>query len=206
MKSQFGMFLAPAIAGSTNRESVAPRGKMSAKQRPENEITPFGIHGDIHANHSLLSGGHMRERLYQTSVARCLGNWNLQRLSIALALGLWMCSTIALAQLSGKGGIAGTVTDQTGAVIPNATVTAMNGETSISATTKTNGGGDYHFTTLDPGIYSVTVTGAGFEKLVQENIHVNATESRAYNPVLTVGRAEVEIRVSAAPPALLIRM
>ncbi len=108
----------------------------------------------------------------------------------------------ARAQLAGKGAITGTVQDKTGAVIANATVTATDTANGISTVTKSSGAGDYNFSNLDPGIYTVTTIAPGFEKLTQENIHVNAMESQAYNPVLQVGAADVQITVSAAPPQL----
>jgi hypothetical protein len=108
----------------------------------------------------------------------------------------------ALAQLSGKGGITGSVADSTGAVIPGATVTATNTATGIITTTTTTGSGNFNFSNLDPGIYTVSTAAKGFEKLVQQNIHVNAMEMQTYNPVLTVGGSSVEITVSAAPPQL----
>jgi hypothetical protein len=108
----------------------------------------------------------------------------------------------AMAQLSGKGAVTGTAMDKTGAVIPGATVAATNSATGITTTTTTTGAGDYNFSNLDPGIYTITTSAKGFEKLAQENIHVNAMESQAYDPILTVGGADVEITVSAAPPQL----
>jgi hypothetical protein len=108
----------------------------------------------------------------------------------------------AQAQLSGKGAVTGTVADKTGAVIPGAVVAATNNATGITTTTTTTGAGDYVFSNLDPGIYTLATSAKGFEKLVQENIHVNAMESQTYNPVLTVGRSSVEITVTAAPPQL----
>jgi hypothetical protein len=82
------------------------------------------------------------------------------------------------------------------------TVAATNDATGITTTTTTTGAGDFNFSNLDPGIYTVTTTAKGFEKLSQKNIHVNAMESQAYNPVLTVGGADEEITVTAAPPQL----
>ncbi len=106
------------------------------------------------------------------------------------------------AQLAGKGAITGTVQDKTGAVISNATVTATSNATGISTVTKSTGAGDYNFSDLDPGVYSVTTLATGFEKLTQQNIHVNALETQTYNPALQVGAADVQITVSAAPPQL----
>jgi len=108
----------------------------------------------------------------------------------------------ALAQLSGKGQISGTVVDKTGAVISGATVAATNTATGITTTTSTTSAGDFNFPNLDPGIYTVTTSAAGFEKLAQEGIHVNAMETQTYNPVLTVGGSSVEITVTTALPQL----
>jgi hypothetical protein len=108
----------------------------------------------------------------------------------------------AMAQLAGKGAITGTITDKTGAVIPGAAITAKNTATGIATVSKSTGAGDYNFSTLDPGVYTLTISAAGFEKLTQENIHVNALETLTYNPVLQVGSADVQITVTAAPPQL----
>jgi hypothetical protein len=108
----------------------------------------------------------------------------------------------AAAQLSGKGAITGTVMDKTGAVIAGATITATNTANGVATVTKSTGAGDYNFANLDPGIYTVTTTAQGFEKLTQQNIHVNALESQTYNPVLQVGAADVQITVTAEPPQL----
>ena len=113
-----------------------------------------------------------------------------------------MASVGAMAQLSGKGAISGTVTDKTGAVIPDATVVATNVATGIAATVKSSGAGDYTFTALDPGNYTVTTTAKGFEKLVQANIHVDAMDFMNYDPALTVGAADMEITVTDTPPQL----
>ena len=134
----------------------------------------------------------LRYRFVNSSV--CV--W-LALLVIAIAMPL-----VGMAQLSGKGAITGTVTEKTGAVIPGAVVTATNSATGITTTTTTTGAGDFNFSDLDPGVYTVTTTANGFEKLAQENIHVNAMESQTYDPVLTVGGADIVITVTAATPQL----
>jgi len=113
-----------------------------------------------------------------------------------------MAPFCAQAQLSGKAAVTGTVTDSTGAVIPGASVAATNEATGITTTTTTTGAGDYNFSNLDPGIYTVTVSAKGFEKLIQKGIHANAMESQTYNPVLTVGGSSIEITVTSALPQL----
>jgi hypothetical protein len=126
----------------------------------------------------------------------------LSRKWLALLAIVIMTPLMGLAQLSGKGAITGTVTDKTGAVIPDALVTATNGATGITTNTTTTSAGAYNFANLDPGIYTVTISAKGFEKLVQQNVHVNALESQTYNPTLSVGNAEAQITVTAEPPQL----
>ena len=137
------------------------------------------------------------------SAGKSSGLLRITAWSFITMLALVLMSPLgARAQLAGKGAITGTVQDKTGAVIANATVTATDTANGISTVTKSSGAGDYNFSNLDPGIYTVTTIAPGFEKLTQENIHVNALESQAYNPVLQVGAADVQITVSAAPPQL----
>jgi hypothetical protein len=108
----------------------------------------------------------------------------------------------AMAQLSGKGSITGMVADKTGAVITDASIAATNNATGVTTKTTTTGSGNFNFPNLDPGIYTVTTSAAGFQTQVQKNVYVNAMETQAYNPVLTVGGSSVEITVTDTPPQL----
>ena len=63
--------------------------------------------------------------------------------------------------------ILGLVTDATGAVIPNSTVTARRVETGDVRTTKSNETGNYIFPILDVGEYEVSCTAAGFKTEVR---------------------------------------
>jgi len=140
----------------------------------------------------------------ETTQRMSSGFWNF---------ALWSCMAVfiaalvlmpltASAQLSGKGAITGTVMDKTGAVVPNATVTAIDNTNGVSTVTKSTGAGDFNFANLDPGVYTVTTSATGFETLKQNNITVNALESQLYNPVLQVGAQSQQIIVTAAPPQL----
>lgn len=131
-------------------------------------------------------------------------NWSRAvALCCSVTMLLMLLTTSAVAQLAGKGQITGVVADKTGAVIPNADVTAENTATTIKATAKTNNAGSYTFSALDAGIYTLTIKAKGFQTLQQENIHVNAMESVAYNPSLNVASASTEeITVTAEPPQL----
>jgi hypothetical protein len=109
---------------------------------------------------------------------------------------------VARAQMAGTGAIAGTVQDPSGAVVANATVTAIDVDTNVPTTRTTTKAGDYNITPLTPGNYMVTVTAAGFEGYKQENITVDALATVSLNVKLTVGQASETVTVTSAPPVL----
>jgi hypothetical protein len=76
----------------------------------------------------------------------------------------------ALAQTSGSGTIAGTLTDPSGAVVPGAAVTIRETDTGIERKTATNEAGIYNATFLKPGHYEVSVTKSGFAKVVRTDL------------------------------------
>ncbi len=106
------------------------------------------------------------------------------------------------AQLAGKGAVSGTVLDATGAAVPGATLVFTNNATGIATKVTSTSAGVYEVSTLDPGVYTITVTAAGFEKQTQQNVQVNALETAAYSPKLTVGATDVSVTVTTAPPQL----
>src|SRR5262245_63271628 len=68
-----------------------------------------------------------------------------------------------LAQSANTAALTGTVTDPTGAVVANVTVTATNQATNQARTTATGGDGVYRFSLLEPGAYRVRFSVAGFK-------------------------------------------
>jgi hypothetical protein len=100
-----------------------------------------------------------------------------------------------------SGTIAGTVRDQTGAVIPNATVVATRVETSSPFTTATNNEGLYNFPTLPIGAYRLSVEAKGFRKYVGTGITLHVNESLTVDVSLVVGQVSqaVEVTAQAAP-------
>ena len=115
-----------------------------------------------------LSGGAPAPRMRRL--------FGLVTLTVLLA---FICAAPLSAQLTGKGSISGTVADKTGAVIPNASLTATNTGNGLTSKTVSNGTGGFRFSSLDPGIYTLTVAAPGFQKLAQQNLHVNAMETLA---------------------------
>ena len=122
--------------------------------------------------------------------------------AFVLSLCVLWAARPAGAQAAGSGSLQGTVTDSTGAVIPNATVTVTNTSTGISTAQNTTSAGVYTITPLQPGTYSVKVAASGFRTIDQSNVVVNALQVRVYDPVMSVGQETQTVEVTAAPPVL----
>jgi hypothetical protein len=126
-----------------------------------------------------------------------------QRRSVAILLAAVFALAIpAAAQTGGEGALEGTVTDATGAAIPNATVTAINQASNVKTTRTGTSAGLYSITPLIPGVYSVMVTANGFSTLTQKNIEVNGLTVTGFNPKLAAGAVDTSVTVTEAPPQL----
>jgi hypothetical protein len=95
--------------------------------------------------------------------------------------------------------LTGTVTDTSGAVVPNANVELVNTTTNASYKAITNSGGSYTIPNVAPGpSYKVTFSAAGFEKVVVTGISMNVAITRTENAKLPVGAASQTVEVSAS--------
>ncbi len=96
-------------------------------------------------------------------------------------------------------GMAGAVTDSSGAAIPNASVMLSNPTTGLKFTQITNGIGTYHFANLPPGQgYEATFTANGFAPVVIKNIYLTVSTIRTQNAILNVGAAAEQVEVTAS--------
>ena len=120
---------------------------------------------------------------------------------IALCLSLGVCA-MAHAQSSSTGEIRGTVTDPSGAVVPNATVSVLNVNTGVEKVFTTNKNGIYDTVSTPNGQYKVTVTAPGFEQLVLGPITLDVGVI-TLNGKLTIGSAQQQITVTADTAALI---
>src|SRR6202022_3793924 len=94
------------------------------------------------------------------------------------------------------GSISGTVTDQTGAVVPDTMVTALNLDTTVQQTTKTNGNGFYSFTTLPVGRYEIEILREGFKPYKRTGLIINVNAALREDIGLTMGEQSEEVVVS----------
>ncbi|HEX4947154.1 MAG TPA: carboxypeptidase-like regulatory domain-containing protein, partial [Blastocatellia bacterium] len=115
----------------------------------------------------------------------------------------WVCasilflSTIAFAQTTSTT-ILGTVTDATGAVLPNAKVIVTNTGTGQKRETTTSSTGDFSFPLLDVGLYDVTVEAAGFKQGTRRGIVLEINEKVRVDFALQVGATTELVEITAS--------
>ena len=97
----------------------------------------------------------------------------------------------------GNGSISGTVTDSTGAVIPDVTVKATQAGTGLMLKTTSSGGGTYVFPTLAPSNYNLAASHAGFENHAVRNLQVRADAAVTADIVLKAGSTSETVTVTA---------
>lgn len=110
--------------------------------------------------------------------------------------------THALLGQAVNGTLLGTVTDSTGAAIPNAQVTATLTSTGAIHQSNTNGSGNYTFPDMQPGIYTISVNANGFKKAEQQNINLLANTSPRVDFDMQPGNVSETVVVTTAPPVL----
>jgi hypothetical protein len=116
-------------------------------------------------------------------------------LSICLLASVWATAQVTTAD------VLGTVSDNSGAVLPNSKVTLTNLATNESRTAQSNNDGEYVFTFLLPGRYSVKVEASGFKAFVG-NVNISAGDRARVNAKLQVGGTGETVEVEAATPLL----
>src|SRR5271156_4376924 len=82
---------------------------------------------------------------------------------ITLVLAGWAASSLPIRGQAIYGSIYGQVTDQTGAAVPNATITVTDESKNTSTQVTSNAQGEYSVEHLIPDVYDITATGSGFQ-------------------------------------------
>src|SRR5438105_2041041 len=119
----------------------------------------------------------------------------MRRLLVGVSV---MFALIALACVTANaqaayGNIIGTVTDSSGAAVPNAQVTVTDLGKGVTRTATTNASGYYSVNNLTPGSYKVSVTAEKFKTFVQQSMPVIVGTSTTLNPRLQVGAVSEEV-------------
>lgn len=120
---------------------------------------------------------------------------------VQTVVGILICSTAILAQ-SNQGGISGTVSDQTGAVVPGATVIVTDLGTLKTTTLTTSESGSYSVRSLEPVTYSVVVEAKGFKKAIMEKVKVDTATIATINVTLETGTVGETVTISSDAPLI----
>ena len=108
-----------------------------------------------------------------------------------------LLATCSLHAQAVYGSLYGTVTDSTGAVVPNATVTVTDVSKGTAVTATANASGDYTVDHLIPDVYNVKVTASGFEGFEANGIQVFADQSPKVDASLKTGSSTETVQVNA---------
>jgi hypothetical protein len=114
---------------------------------------------------------------------------------------LLVASSLAFGQLT-TADILGTVTDASGAVIPNAQITLTNLGTQEKRTITSNAAGDYTFTLLPVGHYSIAVKAKGFKSFSTSDLAVEAGDRARADAHMDLGAEDQTVTVEASTPLL----
>ncbi len=98
--------------------------------------------------------------------------------------------------------IDGTVTDASGAVVPNATITVHNVATGEERKIQTDDSGLYHVASLVPGTYRIEVKATGLQTMVASDVILEVGRTVAQNFSLRVASTSETVEISAAPPVV----
>lgn len=115
---------------------------------------------------------------------------------------LFLLASAALAQTSTAGRMTGTVTDATGAVVPNVTVTAKNDQTQQTMVVTTSNEGSWTMPSVSNGMYTITITAQGFKTTVVKEIKVDAGQPTTVNATLEVGGVGDQVVVTGGGEVL----
>ena len=115
-----------------------------------------------------------------------------------LVIALLMTPSL-VAQSLVSGDLTGTVTDPSGAVVPNATVTLKSNGTGATRNTTSTNNGSYRFSLLQPGSYTVSASASGFSK-AETTAMINVGQATVADIKMAVGTSSQTVEVTSAAP------
>jgi hypothetical protein len=130
------------------------------------------------------------------------GGSSMRRLLAVLAFAFSFCfvtgNAWGQAQIT-TGNIQGTVMDEKGGSVPDATVQVNNLDTNLTKTSTTGSDGEYQFLSLPPGRYTVTVSKAGFATIAQTGAMLTVGQVMSLPVMMKVSATQERIEVTATP-------
>ena len=134
-------------------------------------------------------------KTYKNRRYRSLQHWGGIAILLAVLAAIAFPANAQLATTTAT--LSGVVTDPSGALVPQASVTLTGSETGISRSFTADAAGRYTFSQLPPGSYTMTVRSKGFEAYQQNGIVLNPADSATQNVTLTVGAESQSVTVTA---------
>src|SRR5215831_17438281 len=119
---------------------------------------------------------------------------------VALVFMIATIRPVAHAQLTGQ--ITGTITDATGAVVPNADVTITSEATGLKRDVRTNQAGIYILPLLQPGEYRISVQAAGFRGVSRSGVQLQVAQTATLDFKLEIGTTSESVEVTDTAPLL----
>lgn len=123
------------------------------------------------------------------------------RTAVACLLSLTAIAAVTAQEF--RGSITGQITDQSGAAVPNASITITSAATNTSTAATTNEEGNYTVPYLTPGQYIMIVEATGFKRLVRQNVEVRVGDKLSLDLALETGGVEETVTVSGESTPLL---
>lgn len=130
----------------------------------------------------------------------CLGGY--MRKILAVCLICFAASALCFAQSTTEGAIGGTVFDKTGAVVGSAKIVVHNNATNAEQTVDADASGYYRVGSLQPGTYTVTISGGGLATYKAEKVIVEVGTLTEVSPHLLVGGSQETVEVTAEAPQI----
>jgi Carboxypeptidase regulatory-like domain len=132
-----------------------------------------------------------------------LSNVSQRLLTFAVA-ALFLVSTghSLIAQTAAAGNIVGTVSDSTGAAVPNTAVVVLNTDTGVTRTLTSSADGSYSATFLQPGHYEITFGGGGFGKVDRKNLVLTVGQVLTVDAALPPASVSTDVIVTSESPLI----
>ena len=121
---------------------------------------------------------------------------------VALAILLSLASAFVAFPQANTGTVVGTVTDSSGAAVPNCKIVAQNQGTGVTKETTTDPSGNYRISYLLPGTYEVSAEAPNFKRAVQSGLTLDVDQRALASFTLQIGAVSEKVEVAATAPLL----